>query len=223
MPQHTGSVAGPALHEVPATVLTDPEWLRADLRRGARLYGQADDRALGTVRWYSASSVLVAPALESLVLAGTALHPGLAETTFHLHPDGRFAGATAARVLGADLTDLGAALAATIEPVVRAISALTGAATRALWAIAADSIGNRLLWAGGAAGDPELGTRFAAPLAAAIGHRIPTPRYLEVGRSRVLRRSSCCLIYEATGGEKCTSCPRQPPAERTRRLHELLG
>ncbi|GAB3501464.1 (2Fe-2S)-binding protein [Amycolatopsis cihanbeyliensis] len=223
MPQHTGSVAGRPLRDVPATVLTDPDWLREDVRLAARMYGRADDRVLGTVRWYSASSVLVAPALESLVLAGTALHPGLERTTFHLHPDGRFGGASATGVLGADLTELGAALAGTIEPVVRAIAALTGAATPALWAIAADSIGNRLLWAGGAAGDPELGTRFAAPLASAIGHRIPSPRYLEVGGSRVLRRSSCCLIYEATGGEKCTSCPRQRPAERARRLHELLG
>ncbi|WP_372436075.1 (2Fe-2S)-binding protein [Williamsia soli] len=25
-----------------------------------------------------------------------------------------------------------------------------------------------------------------------------------------MRRTSCCLIYQATDGDKCTSCPRRP-------------
>ncbi|WP_092528321.1 (2Fe-2S)-binding protein [Amycolatopsis arida] len=222
MPQHTGAAAAP--RAVPATVLADPEWLRADLDTAARLYGGADGRVLGTIRWYSASSVLVAPAIEGLVLAGHALDPALAATTFAMHPDGRFAGARSARVLGPDPAELGAALAESLGAAVAAIAGVSGAAERALWAIAGDSIGNRLLWAGTARGDVERVLALAEPLAARIDPRLPRPRFLRVGDTPVLRRSSCCLIYLAPGGgDKCVSCPRQRPDERDRRLRELMG
>jgi hypothetical protein len=52
-----------------ATLLADAEWVRARIGGAAKLYGCARPEVLGTIWWYSLSSVLVAPALESLVAA----------------------------------------------------------------------------------------------------------------------------------------------------------
>ncbi|WP_199430326.1 (2Fe-2S)-binding protein [Qaidamihabitans albus] len=208
---------------VPATVLADHAWLREDLDRATRLYGRASPRVLGTIRWYSASSVLVAPPLESLVHTGVALDPALGAITFDMYPDGRYVDARSRRALDGDVAALGAALGTALEAAVEAIATVTGAPSRALWAVAGDSVANRLLWAGSAVGDPGRAMRLAAEIAEAIGPRLPRPRFVHVGRKPVVRRASCCLIYEATGGEKCASCPRQTPAEREHRLHQLLG
>lgn len=223
MPHHAGSSAGAGLAAVPATVFTDSAWLGEDLDRAARMYGRASSRVLGTIRWYSASSVLVAPAVESLVLAGTALDPALSAVTLDMHPDGRLAGARSDRVLGGGLDELGAALGDAIGPVVSAIAASSGASERSLWAVAADSINNRMLWSGMARGDTEGAMALARPLLAAVDPRMPEPRFVRVGRTPIVRRVSCCLIYEATGGQKCASCPRQTPEVRAQRLRALLG
>lgn len=206
-----------------ATVLTDPEWLRGDLGRAARMYGPATDRVLGTVRWYSISSVLVAPSLDALVHTGTAMDPALEAVTFDMSAQGRVANARSARPFTGDLTEFGTAMRAALAAAVDTIASVSGAKPPALWAIAGDSISNRLLWAGSAAGDAAWGTRLAQPLAEAIGAPLPRPRYTSVGQHTILRRASCCLIYEATGGPKCVSCPNQRPEERDRRLHEQLG
>ena len=68
-----------------ATLLVDAEWVRARIGGAAKLYGCARPEVLGTIWWYSLSSVLVAPAVESLaaateggaspVPAGHAQHP----------------------------------------------------------------------------------------------------------------------------------------------------
>ncbi|WP_410670944.1 (2Fe-2S)-binding protein [Amycolatopsis sp. cmx-4-68] len=56
----------------PATLLADPEWVRTRIGGAAKLYGCARPEVLGTIWWYSLSSVLVAPAVESLVAAASA-------------------------------------------------------------------------------------------------------------------------------------------------------
>jgi hypothetical protein len=53
----------------PATRLADAEWVRARIGGAAKLYGCARPEVLGTIWWYSLSSVLVAPAVEGLVAA----------------------------------------------------------------------------------------------------------------------------------------------------------
>jgi hypothetical protein len=167
---------------------------------------------LGTIWWYSASSVLVAPTLENLARAEHPLDPALTAMSLDLLDDGSIVGAHSARPLQGDV---GAAFAEAIEAAVASLSAVTGAHSPALRAIATDSIANRLLWMGAPA--------LAEPLVTSIGARMPRPRYVDVAGTPVVRRASCCLIYHATGQDKCVSCPRQPPAERERRLRSALG
>jgi ferric iron reductase protein FhuF len=85
---------------------------------------------------------------------------------------------------------------------------------RPLWAIATDSLANRLLALGRAAGDVAGATRLAAPLAEAMGSPLPRPRYVDVRGTRFTRRASCCLLYRIPHQPLCTSCPRRPPEER---------
>ena len=94
---------------------------------------------------------------------------------------------------------------------VAAVSEVSGAGERALWAVAADSVGNQVLWAGG-------GVEHAVGIAAAVGVEMPVPRFVRVGGRWVVRRASCCLIFEVEGEGKCVSCPRQVPAVRAARL-----
>ncbi|GHF62997.1 hypothetical protein FHX82_003001 [Amycolatopsis bartoniae] len=194
----------------PATRITDRAWLRAQIDLAARRYGHARTDVLGTIWWYSASSVLVAPTLETLAKAEPPLDPALDALSLELLPDGTLVSAQSSRRLTGDV---GAAFAGMIEAVVAALEDVTGARAPALRAIATDSVANRLLWNGA----PGL----AEPMAAAIG--LPKPRYADVGGTTVVRRASCCLLYLATRQDKCLSCPRQTPAERERRLRSAFG
>ncbi|MBE8524672.1 (2Fe-2S)-binding protein [Amycolatopsis sp. H6(2020)] len=199
-----------------ATRLADAEWVRARIGGAAKLYGCARPEVLGTLWWYSLSSVLVAPAVEGLV-AGKPVDPSLAAVELDLVADGRFLGARSTRPLDGGLPAVGAAFTGALGTAISTIAAVSGARERALGAIATDSIGNRLLWTP----DPERAMALAEPLIAAIGLGLPKPRFVRVGRTPAVRRASCCLIYEV-GNPKCVSCPRQTPEEREARLRAAL-
>ncbi len=193
-----------------ATAVTDPNWLSAQLAATARRYRLDRPATVGVLWWYSASSVLLGPPVESLVRGGPVLDPALAAVTLFVHPDGRVLDARSAGVVPAGT--LGERLASALSTAIGAVSAASGARPRALWAIATDSLANRVLWAGGA---PAVATGLAASAGS-----LPAPRYVSVDGVRVVRRASCCLIYEAPGEAKCVSCPRQHPDDRYRRLRD---
>jgi FhuF 2Fe-2S C-terminal domain len=196
------------LRPVPASAITDPGWLAGQLSAAARRYRFGRRAALGVLWWYSASSVLLGPPVEGR-------DPGLDSVTLYLHEDGRILDASSDTLPGNDIGALGRRLAEALSTSIEAVAACTGAPDRALWAIATDSLANRVLWAGRA-------PAFAERLAAAVGPELPMPRYVEVSGRLVVRRASCCLIYEAPGQEKCVSCPRQTPETRIRRLSHRL-
>jgi hypothetical protein len=202
---------------VAASAVTDPAWLSSQLAAAARRYRLTRPASVGVLWWYSASSVLLGPPVESFVRSfvrgGPCADPALGSMTLFLHPDGRVLDASSAGVVAAET--VGKELAVALSSAVDAVAEASGARTPPLWAIATDSLANRVLWAGGT---PEV----AAGLAASIG-TLPVPRYASVGGTLVVRRASCCLIYEAPGEQKCVSCPRQHPDERNRRLRVTFG
>jgi hypothetical protein len=200
------------LQTVPATAITDPNWLADALSATARRFRIDREPTVGVLWWYSASSVLLGPAAETFVRGGRAADPALRSLTLFVHPDGRVLDARASSFV--DRRAVPVRLATLLDVCVSSVAAASGAPSRALWAIASDSLANRVLWAGGA-------TASAAALAA--DERLPAPRFVDVAGQRVLRRSSCCLIYEAPGQQKCVSCPRQLPDDRLRRLRQTLG
>ena len=204
-----GLLAPPTAAVVPASALADPGWTAELLALRARQTGTAARRVQATVWWYSASLVLVTPALAGLV-TGRPLSARLADTSMAFLPGGRPVAATS-WVPGGDVA---AELRDSLAAVVVAVAEAGRMRERPLWAIAADSVANQLLALGRALGDVPRATALAAPLAAAVGTPLPVPRYVDVGRARFTRRASCCLMVELPGGSLCTSCPRRPPEER---------
>jgi len=206
-----------------ATSILDPAWLAERLRLARALYGPAPERVLGTVWWYSTSSVLVAPPLEALLHTGRAVDPALDAVTLEIHPDGRLVDAHSSRPFDGDAEALGRAMGVALERAVAAVSSACGAGERALWAIAADSIANRALWAGQAARNTGRALAVVDAVADGIGPVLPRPRFECYGEHLLVRRVSCCLIDKATGQPKCASCPNQHPDERVRRIRAALG
>lgn len=201
---------------VPAALLADAAWTAEVLAARAPRGRPVDRRVLATVWWYSASSVLVTPPLAGLV-AGIPLSARLADQTVALLPGA----VPIAAVATAGAADPAADLRASLAAVIAAVAEAGGVRERPLWAIATDSLANRLLDLGRAAGDPVAATARARPLAEAIGAPLPVPRFEDVGGARFTRRASCCLLYELPSGSMCTSCPRRPPGERRALLERL--
>lgn len=192
--------------QIPGPLLADPAWTAQLLR--ARDPGAVHRRTVATVWWYSLSSVLLIPPLTGLV-TGRPVSARLGDTTVVLsgvQPVSAFSEAAGG--------DTAAELRESLGAVVAAVAEAGQVGRRSLWAIATDSLANRLLDLGRAVGDVAGVTALAGPLAAAVGPLLPAPRYVDIGGTRFVRRASCCLIYETPYGSLCTSCPRRPPAER---------
>jgi ferric iron reductase protein FhuF len=204
-----GLLAPRAASVVPATLLADVRWTADTLAACAPRQRTDDRRVLATVWWYSVSTVLLTPSLAGLV-TGVPLSARLPDTAVSMLAGGL----PVAAVSSAPAGDVAAELRESLGAVVAAVAEAGRMRERPLWAIATDSIANRLLALGRALGDVPRATALAAPLAAAVGAPLPVPRYVDVGGARFTRRASCCLLYRVPHEPMCTSCPRRPPAER---------
>jgi hypothetical protein len=192
--------------------VTDPAWLADALAATAARFRLTGSVTTGVLWWYSVSSVLLGPVAESYVRGGRAADPALASMTLFVQPDGRVLDARSSSTVDASAAP--ERVAAVVATCVDAVATASRAAERALWAIATDSLANRVLWAGGGA---------AHAVALAADDRFPVPRYVTVGGQSAVRRASCCLVYQSPGQQKCVSCPRQKPDDRLRRLRAAFG
>lgn len=208
---------------VAAERVMDPEWLADQiLVRGAR-WGTPDGRVLGVLWWYSASTVVVGPALAGLAVTGAGLSSAPSHLVLHVAPDGRLLGAHSTAVAGDGPAAVGADLGANLAAMIGAVADVTSRGEAALWAIATDAVANQLAWIGQALGEVERVTGLAAPLVAAMDRPMPEPRYVDVLGRRFVDRVSCCLIYRLPGGGMCTSCPRRHPDDRRELLTRLAA
>ncbi|WP_314036486.1 (2Fe-2S)-binding protein [Dietzia sp. CH92] len=203
---------------LPGEVLTDPRWLARRVEDTGRRWSHDDPRVNGTLWWYSASSTLVAAPLAMLLASGRAPDPRPARLVVSLQPNGYLRSARSDRLLPS-VAAFADALVEAHGEVIAALAEVSGAAPRALWAIASDSVANRALEAGRAAGDEDGGVALAR--AVCLPPLLPA-RFVDVEgperTRRFVRRGSCCLIYVATDGGKCASCPRRSPDDRRAEL-----
>jgi ferric iron reductase protein FhuF len=203
----------------PASRLADAGWTAELLALRAPAQGTSDRRVLATVWWYSASSVLVTPVLAGMV-TGVPLSGRLPDLTVAILPS---LVPIAAEAAGPGSGDPSADLRASLGAAIAAVAEAGRMRERPLWAIATDSLADRLLALGRAVGDVPRVTALAAPLADAVGPPLPAPRYEDVAGRRFVRRASCCLLYRVPGWPLCTSCPRRAPAERRRLLEDTAA
>jgi FhuF-like iron-sulfur protein len=197
---------------VSAEAVTDPDWLTDALAATAARFRLTGSVTTGVLWWYSISSVLLGPVAESYVRGGRVADPALASMTLFVQPDGRVLDARSSSTVDASVA--AQRVATVVATCVGTVAKASGAPERALWAIATDSLANRVLWAGGSAGHA---------VALAADDRFPVPRYVTVGGQSAVRRASCCLVYQSPGQQKCVSCPRQKPDDRLRRLRAAFG
>jgi len=209
----------------PGTLLVDPGWLSDRIDQTAEVWGGRERRTNATLWWYSASVVLIGPAVRSLVLTGVGAQLAPEVVRFTLRSSGYLE-----RVLAGPELDpvpdpaaaLGRHLDVALGPVIELLAAAGGATERSLWAIAADSLASVVL---AATAVTPGGSARAASVAVAIAtgsqHLRPLPRFVELDVEaetvRYVHRGSCCLLYRVPDG-KCLSCPNQTPAERRARL-----
>ncbi|MEV4318437.1 (2Fe-2S)-binding protein [Actinocrispum sp. NPDC049592] len=187
----------------PAVSVLDRAWLSDQLVLASRLYPKATRQVLGVLWWYSASTVLLGPAVSGD-------DPALDAITLNLLPDGRLVDAKSVPFDG----DPGPRLRGMLVASISAVAAVSGARERQLWAIATDSLSNRCLWVN----QPSLALDLAADIP-----ELPVPRFVSVRGRLFTRRVSCCLIYQGTDTPKCVSCPRQTPEARMARLIQQVG
>ena len=215
---------------LPGRLLTDQAWLSERVEQTGRQFGCSQRRVSATLWWYSASVVLLGPAVRELVRSAALVDLSPSTLRFTLLFNGYLD-----RVIPAVGPDNGAlvdgpALGRHLDDVLGEIIGPLARAGRAseqsLWAIAADSLATRVLAettasVPGPARAPELATAIAQ-----AGPRLrPLPRFVDVIADpgapvrRYVRRGSCCLLYRVPDGT-CVSCPTQAPAERLERLRQ---
>ena len=211
-----GLVAPPAAIPVPAADLADPGVTAELVAARARVLRTAEPRVAGTVWWYSASAVLLAPPLAGLVV-GVPLSARPTDLSLSVGSGGLPVAATST----ARAADPGSELRELLTGVIGAVAEAGGLREPPLWAIATDSLAAVLLTLGRMLGAVPEVTGLAGRLAEAVGPPLPGPRYEDVAGSRFVRRASCCLIYRLPDGALCTSCPHRPPADRWVLLERL--
>lgn len=209
----------------------DGTWLDGQIAMQARRWPTVDARVRATLWWYSVSQVFVTPALASLFVTGHALSPRPSDVELHSSPVGQILTARSCAVLDGDPVEAAAAaLRESLDFAIPQVARAGAGREPPLWAIAADSLANRLLWLGRARNEVDRAIALTATLAGLIGSPLPAPRYVEVarhapraGRARFVRRASCCLVYLEPGETKCASCPRQTPAQRSAQLSAVVN
>ncbi|WP_436788798.1 (2Fe-2S)-binding protein [Yinghuangia sp. YIM S10712] len=211
-------VLPPGERPVPATAVLDPVWLADRVTESGRRYRTADERVAAVLWWYSASTVLVTPALVTYVVTRHAVDPRPEATTMHMRPDGLPSGARSAAAISDDVSEVGSLLGVALASYISALAEVAPVRPRAAWAVAVDSVAGVLLRAGTTVAETPHATALAGELVAAaaehLGEKLPLPRYVDVAGTRFVRRASCCLIYRAPGQAMCTSCPGRRPEER---------
>lgn len=168
---------GPGERLVPGVAMEDRTWLAQQLSLRGQLWSTDDRRVLVTLWWYSASVWTIGPTLTALALFDKVLSADPADLSRHWLPDSRVTGAYSSRLVPADVPvrAAGQTIRHLYERVIPTLADLGGMRPRPLWAVAADSMANRLLWLGQAVGDVQRVTGLLDPLIDAVGQPLPPP------------------------------------------------
>ena len=158
------------------------------------------------------------------------VHIGVRIEDFGCLPDDPAAGLPQARAVADEerlRTELRAAVADHLTPVLAAFRPRMRRGTRALWGMATDELAEGLWYVGRRLGEEHRAREEAAlllpgrtaPFAGGAGFRQLTAP--DGGQLATRDRISCCLFYTLRPEDTCLTCPRTGDAERIRRSSEL--
>ncbi|HST84090.1 MAG TPA: (2Fe-2S)-binding protein [Kineosporiaceae bacterium] len=225
MDRNRGGLPSP-LALLPGTLLTDESWLSERVDQIGRESGCVERRTNATLWWYSASVVLLGPAVHEMVATGTGVSLSPSAVRFTTRASGYLERVIAGAQLDPGPVALGRHLDDVLDLVIEPLARVGGATQRSLWAIAVDSLATRVLAETAVApGGTDRAPQLATAVAEAAPRLRPLPRYLDVpGRPgspdrRYVQRGSCCLLFRVPAG-LCISCPKQTPADRLTRLQQ---
>src|SRR4051812_32853829 len=217
---------------MPARELTDGTRLADVLAEHAGAYPGASGPVILALWWYLASAVLVGPPAAGALL-GVPLSGALDDLELHLGPVGMPAAAVSSAI---GPPDPGPALGAALATLVDTGCSVGGLRPRPLWALAIDSLADRLLTFGRAIGGVPRASALATELTISTGAPVPPPRFFDVTTdagtddrrsarrtARFLIRTSCCLLHRIPTGDLCTACPRRTPELRRHMLTAMAG
>ena len=228
---------GPLGDPAPGPALTgehllDRDWLADRVQDTVARWDCPDLRTAGTLWWYSASVTVVIAWPAAALTGGDGPDMAPQHLRGHLTEYGYLRSLRSDRAVPA--ADSARSHRELCGAIIAGLAAVSGASERALWAIASDSLAGRMVDAVSSGVDrgaahtlteqiftaPLIAPRFFdltaddEGLAAAVPSMVGAP--LPAGGRRVVRRGSCCLIYQVPGeGSKCRNCPRRTPAEKT--------
>jgi hypothetical protein len=207
-------------------LLTDPSWLSERVDQIGRQLRCRETRTNATLWWYSASAVLLGPAVHGLVRsgAGTGLSPS--QLRFMVLGSGYLERVIPGTDLDPGPRALGQHLDDVLTQIIVPLARIGEATERSLWAIASDSLATRVLAETSASSEGSgRAPQVASAIAEAAPRLRPAPRFQDVQARpdgpahRYVRRGSCCLLFRVPGG-LCISCPKQSPADRLERLRQ---
>ncbi|MBM7414750.1 MULTISPECIES: (2Fe-2S)-binding protein [Nocardiaceae] len=215
--------------------IADPALLDVALARSAARWPDVSDTTGATLWWYGSSSTVALVLGAQILVTGHCVDPTAPDAVTAIGDTGTVAALTSPTVAPSADT----AMADLVERMVGGLAQrVPGLSAPSLWAIASDSVANRVLDVASALGRVADATAAARLLTSqSRTHRFPEPRFVDVTADaivtpatgsapdahsrRVVRRGSCCLVFEA-GVDMCVSCPRRAPEDRARRWSALL-
>jgi hypothetical protein len=200
----------PTAVRLPASVLTDPQWLAERFEQLARGWllpqGRDRSRGAGTLWWSMSVYVLLGDVVDAVAADRAVPNPELDAVGLGL--EGAIAAVSRRPGRPGDLAQSCREL---MRSVIEPASRVSGAGERSLWAVAADALANRAL-------DPYGRLHSLTGVLAfadAIGPILPRPRVVTVRDRAFVRRNSCCLYYLTPLSDgPCSTCPHRHPRDR---------
>ncbi|MDO5076523.1 (2Fe-2S)-binding protein [Corynebacterium sp.] len=184
----------PGAVAVTVSELATPERLAAAIAACERLFALGDARWAGQLWWFSFNNSMVAPAVTAMVDCYRVPSLDLSAGALHVQP-GDYWYSFSTDIVAADgaWREAGAEYAASITPLIDALTTAAGVKPAPLWAVAADALVGAAVAAGNEAFDPYRGVHIACELsegfaagasaAASSGAKAPTipkPRFEDV-------------------------------------------
>ena len=208
---------------MPGSDLLDPAVLGPILERFARRYDQPEPRAVASqwAKWHF--WMLLTPVVAASLLLEHELPTGLDEVEVIVAPDGQTTAFKlphgGGRATPADgFERFGPLVDGHIEPLIRALSAQSGATVKVLWSNVGNLFENllRQIEASGMARGPGPAQARALMASRDWPGRRANPlfepvRYVERDGERKRLRRVCCIRYLIPSLDLCSTCPLEKP------------